>query len=846
MEKYLDATLSPEERAQDLLSKLSLEEKMGQVIGSYAFPFEMLPEGTLDRMKYAMPGGVGQLSALFMRTRRDVHEVLELQRKWQEIVMELSPHHIPAIFHMEGLTGSMMIGATSFPANINRGASFDPALEEKIGQITARQELPGGMTQILCPVLDVNRDPRLGRIGETYGEDPTLAAAMGAAMTKGLQETEVGGLHADACAKHFMGFHSSEGGIHGSGTYIGDRQLLETYGKSFQAAIALSDLHAVMPCYDSMDGVPASASHHLLTELLRDEMGFNGAAISDYGAVANIHNVQGVSETLEEAGYLSMKAGMDCELPMQEAYNKELKAMFEDGRADMAVLDQAVLRELTAKFRMGLFEHPFALPDEEFDKIFYDEKDRAVSLQSARESLILLKNDGTLPLKKGLKKIALIGPHADWANHYFGGYTQFTFVEGMYAAQSSMAGVMGNDGASEVKRIPGTRVEFSETDKFREIMDWAKPGVDTILKKLREDLPDAEITYAHGYQVAGADESEFSEALQACEGADLIILTLGGKHGTSSIATMGEGVDGTNINLPRCQDRFIEEAAKLGIPMVGVHLDGRPISSDIADEKLSAILECFSPSECTAEAVSEVLRGVVNPSGKLPVSVAYTAGQIPVYYNHPNGSAWHQGMSIGFQNYIDCPHTPRYFFGHGLSYTTFEYSGLSVNGTPQQQEEELGGIEKVLKKAQFGQNLGGTRAGYEASDIKEYEPETIPEVRPDGKIRISFTLKNTGDCEGTEVVQLYLRDKFASMTRPVQELQGFRRVTLAPGASKKVDFTVDPSQMAFLTTDMRWKVEKGRFDVLIGSSSADIRLTGAYAVTEDAYIKGKERSFFAE
>ena len=854
MEKYLDPSLSPEERAQDLLDKLSLEEKMAQVTGMFAFPEKMLPPGAMEHMKEAFSNGMGQVSCLFMRNFRDVHEALALQRRYQKLIMENSPHHIPAIFHQEGLTGSMLLGSVSFPANINRGASFDPELEEEIGRITARQELSGGITQILAPVLDINRDPRLGRVGETYGEDPTLAAAMGSALTKGLQETSVDGRQADACAKHFMGFHTSEGGIHGASTYIGDRTLLEIYGKPFQAAIAKSGLKAVMPCYDSMDGEPASASRHLLTDILRGEMGFTGAAISDYGAVGNIHTVQGVEETLAQAGYRSLEAGMDCELPMKDAFGEELLQMFRDGRADTAVLDQAVLRELTAKFRMGLFEHPYALPDEAFDRVFTDGDERGVSLKSARESLILLKNDGVLPLRKDLKKIAVIGPHADWANHYFGGYTQFTMVEGMFAAKNSMAGVMGNAAAEEVKYIPGTRVEFSETDKFRGVMEWAKPGVDTILKKLREDLPGSEIVYAHGYQVAGADESEFEEALECCRGADVILLTLGGKHGTSSIATMGEGVDATNINLPKCQDRFMKEAAKLGIPMVGIHIDGRPVSSDTADEKLSAILECFSPSECTAQAVSEILRGEVNPSGKLPLSVAFSAGQIPVYYNHPNGSEWHQGMSIGFQNYVDCPHYPRYFFGHGLSYTTFEYADLTVNGICQQHRETLGGAERIAERSEFGQNLGSSAGASEngkaqsetAAGEEVLTEDRIPSAAPDQKVTISLKLTNTGDAAGTEVVQLYLRDCFASMTRPAQELAGFARAALEPGETKTVTFTVDPSVAAFLTRDLKWKTEAGRFDVMIGSSSADIRLAGAYQLTGDRFLEGRDRSFFAE
>ena len=836
MEKYLDKSLSPEERAQDLLSKMSLEEKMGQIVGIFAFPTSQLPKEQLDGMKMMMPSGAGQVSALFMRGMEDVREALDMQRTFQRMIMELSPHHIPAIFHMEGLCGPMLTGATSFPANINRGASFDPEIERKIGEITARQELSAGITQILCPVLDVNRDPRLGRIGETYGEDPTLAAVMGTALTRGLQETKANGLHADACAKHFMGFHKSEGGIHGTNAEMGDRLLLEVYGKPFQAAIAGANLYAVMPCYDAIDGEPFSASRKFLTDMLRGEMGFQGAAISDYGAVSNIHSVHHVGETLGEGGYLSLQAGMDCELPMPAAFGMEMKKMFEDGRADIAVLDQAVLRELTAKFRMGLFEQPFAMSDEEFIKALSSDEDRAVTLQSARESLVLIKNDGTLPLKKTLKKIAVIGPHADWANHYFGGYTHLTMAEALFAAKNSMAGVMGNGEKDEVRYIPGTGVEFSETETFGKVLRWVKPGCETILERLRKDLPDTQIVYAHGYHVAGADEGEFAEALEACAGADAVILTLGGKHGTSSIATMGEGVDSTDINLPRCQDRFMEEAAKLGIPLVGVHIDGRPISSDTADRCLSAILECFSPSEATAQAVSEALRGEVNPSGKLPVSVAYNAGQIPVYFGHPYGSQQHQGESVGFDDYVNCPHTPRYAFGHGLSYTRFEYSDLTVGGVRMEGtvgKKEPKGLAEILAQAR--------------SQAAEEQPEKeVPAVAPDGKIDVSFTVKNTGGVFGIEVAQLYLRDCYASMVRPERELQGFLRVALAPGEAKKITFTADPSQMAFLTKDMRWKVEKGRFDVLIGASSEDIRLSGSFDVTEDLWIEGKARSFCAE
>ena len=293
--------------------------------------------------------------------------------------------------------------------------------------------------------------------------------------------------------------------------------------------------------------------------------------------------------------------------------------------------------------------------------------------------------------------------------------------------------------------------------------------------------------------------SGFFEALQAAYKADIVILTLGGKHGTCSISTMGEGVDAANINLPVCQERFIRAAAELGKPIIGIHLDGRPISSDAADTYLNAVLEAWSPAECGAQAIADVLLGIVNPGGKLPVTVAYHAGQIPLYYNHPNGSAWHQGGSIGFSDYVDLPHRPRYPFGYGLSYTSFSYSKFN-----------------------------------QSSD----------QIRADETLKISLAIQNTGLMAGDEVVQLYVSDRYASMTRPVQELCGFCRVHLNAGERKTICFTLQPSQLAFLDKDMHWKIEQGIFDLRIGSSSEDIRLSSSFMVSEDAWIDGKTRAMW--
>ena len=828
---YRDTTKSPAERARELLEELTLEEKMAQL--TCIFPFGDSFDD-MEQQAKEMPYGTGQVSTLEMRRIHTLDEAAAWQRKMQETVMTQSPHHIPAIFHMEGLCGGFIQESTSFPSGIARGSGWDPKLEEKIARTVAEQEAACGITHILAPVLDISRDSRMGRQGETYGEDPALAAALGAAYTRGVQTTQADGRKPESVAKHFLGFHNSQGGIHGSQSDTPPRLLEEIYGKPFQAAITESGLKGIMPCYNSIDGEPASVSRRLLTELLRDRMGFDGLAVSDYGGISNAHEVQHIGETIAETGLLAMEAGMDMEMPKAAGYGEELKEMFRSGQADMELLDRTVLGVLEAKYRMGLFEHPFAADGEELHRIFDKTEGAELSLQSARESMILLKNNGVLPLSGKIRKMAVIGPHADCARKFFGGYTHLCMMESVYAVKSSIAGVedspesgrldteqakgdaqTGQSGTSggevrsdsavlpggePVEYVPGTQIQSDEAKLFDDILRLHKPECRSLLEELKLRMPDTEILYAYGYPVAGADESGFKEALKAVKEADAVILTLGGKHGTCSMATMGEGVDAANINLPECQDAFIRAAAACGKPLIGVHFDGRPISSDTADRYLDAIVEAWSPAESGAQAVTDVLLGVYNPGGKLPVSVAYSAGQIPVFYNHPNGSAWHQQESIGFVNYVDLPHTPRYCFGHGLSYTRFSYGDLEIN------------------KA---------------------------EVEPDGEVKIRCTVENAGDRTGDEVVQLYLRDRFASMTRPVKELAGFCRIHIEPKEKIRVIFTVKADQTAFLDREMRWKVERGDIDVEIGSSSEDIRLTGEFRITQDRWINGAERTFYA-
>lgn len=796
MKAYMDTAQSPQARASLLLAEMSISEKMAQLVC-----FMPTALGDYAALKADYPQGAGEISCLQMRQLDTLEEAALLQRQVQEIVMALSPHRIPAIFHMEGLCGAYVQGATSLPSGIGRASTWNPALEERLGRIVGRQERAVGITHTLAPVLDISRDARMGRQGETYGEDPVLAAAMGVAFTKGLQAEATGALRTEAVAKHFLGFHAGQGGIHGADCDISYRQLREVYAAPFQAAITEAGLRGIMPCYNAINGQPVSGDGGMLTALLREEMGFDGVTVSDYGAIANIHTVHKVCEDLPQAGLRAMSAGLDMELHYKVCYGDQLAAWFEAGRADMTILDTAVHRVLTAKFRMGLFEQPFGLEGRALTSAFFDMGDRALTLQAAQESLVLLKNDGLLPLDRRVKRIAVIGCHADTARTMYGGYTHFSMAEGMKAAMSTMAGLQTAKGAEryQMRTIPGTPIQ-EDSPIFEAIMQKQNPAARSLLAQLTDSLPAAQITYAYGYPIAGDDVSGHEAALAAARDAEVVILTLGGKHGTSSIASMGEGVDATDINLPPCQALFIQKLAKLGTPFVAVHFNGRAISSDGAQAHAGAILEAWNPAEAGAEAIVSALLGDYNPGGKLPVSVAYTAGQIPIYYNHLNGSSYHQGESVGFADYVDCPHTPRYCFGHGLSYTDFTYEGL------------------VLRER---------------------------EVAPDGQVTATVTVTNTGRCAGDEVVQLYVRDRLASMVRPALALVGFARVHLAAGETRMITFTLSMSQLAFIDAQGRWKVEAGAFELLVGSSSEDIRLRDGFTILADAYVEPAKRGFYA-
>ena len=666
------------------------------------------------------------------------------------------------------------IEAVCFPSASALACSFDRGLLKELGKALGEECRAENVSVILGPGCNIKRSPLCGRNFEYFSEDPYLASQMAEAHITGVQSMGVG-----TSLKHFAA-NNQESRRMSVSANIDERTLHEIYLAAFESVVKNAKPWTVMCSYNKINGEYSSQNKLLLTDILRDDWGFGGLVMSDWGAVDDRAK--------------AIRAGLDLEMPASMGKNDAaiVKAV-ESGELSEEELDNCVRRVLEL-IQRGSEEKPQVVWDKD--------RHHKLAAKIAENCAVLLKNDGVLPIAAKGKKIAVIGPHAGYARKMFGGYTHMCMMESTYAIANSIAGVSGvvQADADEIITVPGTNIQSDETEQFDQILKRQKPQCRNLYEEFQIRFPESEILYAYGYPIAGNDESHFEEALQAAKQADIVILTLGGKHGTCSMASMGEGIDSTDINLPKCQDAFIRKAAQLGKPLVGVHFDGRPISSDAAEEYLDAILEAWSPSETGAEAVVDILTGIYNPGGKLPVTVAYGVGQLPVYYNHPYGSSWDQSGSIGFANYVNMPHRPRYYFGYGLSYTTFTYSDLHIS-------------------------MGNEKAA--------------------DTVQISCAVENTGSCEGDEVVQLYLRDEYASLTRPVKELAGFKRIHLRKGEKKTVCFEVKTNQMAFLDIDMHWKVEKGRYAVEVGSSSEDIRLRGSYCVKENKWVAGRNRAFWA-
>ncbi len=752
---YRDANASIEERVENLLALMTLDEKLAQLgcLWSTAFVRDGVVDA--DAVLAQMPHGIGEITRIGASTGLHPDESAALMNAIQRVAVERTRLGIPVIVHEESTGGFLHRDATVFPQGIGLAATWNPALVKQVAEVIREQMMAVGARHALAPVLDVARDPRWGRVEETYGEEPVLSGIIGTAYVQGLQGDDLRAGVA-ATGKHFLGYAMSEGGRNWGPVQCGPRELREVYADPFAAVIRNAGLATMMNSYASIDGIPCAGSPAILTELLRDELGFSGAVVADYSAVSQLMTYHHVAATPGDAARLALSAGLDMELPATDCYGAPLKAEVEAGRVPLEVVDTAVRRVLRLKFRLGLFEHPY-VDAEAAPAVFQTPEQRALARRAAAESCILLTNDGILPLSPAVKRVAVIGPGADDARLLQGDYHYPAHLEIIYAARQHVE-VAGMN-------IPQARGNYAPGPYYT-------PHV-TPLAGLRAALgKNVEVCYAKGCEVLGDDCSGFAEAEQAARDADVAIVVVAGRSGLLRPATSGEGNDATSLDLTGVQQQLVEAIASTGKPLVVVVLSGRVHTLAEVAARANALLQLFPPGEEGGNGLADILTGKESPSGRLPVSLPRSVGQVP---NHVGVRAGGE-IAMLFGDYIDSPTTPLFPFGHGLSYTAFSYSDLNVQAA--------------------------TTAA---------------------PVTVSIEVRNTGERAGDEVVQLYYRDLVASVARPQRMLLGFARVPLAPGQARRVTFTVHPSRLAFYDPSMRFVTEPGAFTFSVGASSTDIR-----------------------
>jgi beta-glucosidase len=763
---------STKQRVETLLTQMTLDEKLAQ-IGSY-WMYELQTAGQLDesKLKVKLGHGIGQITRVAGASTLDPLAAAKAGNKIQKFLLEETRLKIPAILHEESCSGAMILGGTVFPQMIGLASTFQPELAEKMTAEIRKQLLAIGARQSLAPVLDVSRDPRWGRIEETFGEDPTLVSHFGNAYIRGLQGDDLAN-GVMATGKHFIGHSLSQGGQNCAPVHIGRQELYDTFLGPFQAAIRDAGLASIMNSYPELDGEVVATSRRILTDLLRNELGFDGLVVSDYEAVDMIHFFHNAAADKSTAGRLAITAGIDVELPTIVCYGDPLKSALEAGDLNLETVDLAVSRHLQKKFELGLFEKPYADEDKVLE-VFETPEQRELTKEIAQQSMVLLKNNGLLPFKKDIESLAVIGPNAHQIRSMLGDYS--------YEATKELLVYQSPENSAFINLDHDTIAKHDI--KVVTVLD----GITKIAAE------SAEIVYAKGCDNLSSDKSGFTEAIEIAKKADAIVLVLGDISGLVPASTTGETRDSADLKLPGVQEDLANEILAIGKPVAVVLINGRPYAIPFLDEKADAILEAWIPGEEGGTAVAETLFGDANPGGKLPVTFPRHVGQLPIFYNHkPSGMKSHW-----YGDYVNEKAAPLYPFGHGLSYTTFGYENLSIK-----QKQASGG----------------------------------------GSVEISLKVTNTGSVRGDEVIQLYIRDEVASSPRPVKELKGYVRVTLEPSASKTVTFNLPVDQLAFYNPELDLMLEPGRILVMVGSSSADIRLTGEFEIVGKGSIPVKDRVF---
>ena len=739
---YKNPRLPIERRVADLLSRMTLEEKIAQLTCLWnsrpqvnpPTNFEtdrgdFSPEKAAEVMKY----GIGQIAR--QREQKDPRQGAIFANAVQKWLIENTRLGIPAILHDEILHGHMARGSTSFPQPIALATTWDPEFIAKVFTAGALETRARGSHQVLGPNLDLGREPRWGRTEETYGEDPYLTSRMAVAIVKALQGPGPGidQDHVIATAKHFAVHGQPESGTNIAPANYSERVIREYFLPSFKAAVTEGGIMSVMPSYNEVDGVPSHANKWLLQKILREEWGFKGHVVSDYYAIPQLMDLHHIASDKPATAKLAIEAGVDTELPDPDAFPTLLQ-LVKDGQVSIVTIDRAVARNLRAKFLLGLFENPY-VDVERAARVTNSSEHRALAAEAARRSLTLLKNENNLlPLdRNALKSIAVIGPNA--AGVHLGGYS-----DDPGRGVSVLQGIKDKVGERiKVLYAEGCKITKEGGNWFADTAHLAEPA---------------------------EDQKLIDEAVQVAKTADVALLVLGGNEDTNKEGWADTHLgDRDSLELIGRQNDLVRAILGTGKPAIVVLINSGPLSINYVAEKVPAILEGFYLGQETGVGVADVLFGDYNPAGKLTISFPRSVGQLPLYYNR---------KPTARRGYLFANKEPLFPFGFGLSYTTFAYSDLKLN------------------PARIGVN---------------------------GHTKVSVTVTNTGKRAGDEIVQLYIRDLVSSVTRPVMELKDFKRISLAAGESKTVDFTITPDKLSFLDLNMKNVVEPGWFDIMVGTSS---------------------------
>jgi beta-glucosidase len=848
---YLDSKASVEDRVKDLLGRMTLEEKIAQL--------QCIGRQDVEEDNLMTRDGIGSLATILRKY--SAPEAAEKANRIQKLAADKTRLKIPVLIHDEGLHGVIAKGATSFPQAIGLASTFDTALMAEVATVIAQEARSRGIRQLLSPVINIARDVRWGRVEETYGEDPLLSSRMGVAFCRSLEEEGV-----ISTPKHYVA-NVGDGGRDSYPIDYSQRLLREVYFPPFKACIQQGHATSVMAAYNDLDGLPCSANHWLLTDVLRGEWGFKGFVVSDYGSVGGIIDAHHTAATKEESARQALEAGLDVELPDIYVYGEPLRKALRDSSIPLSTLDTAVSRVLTAKFRLGVFENP-NVDAQSADSITRSPEHRMLALKAAREAIVLLKNkNGLLPLQKNIKTLAVIGPEADGAS--LGDYSGFgvkvvTPLEGIRMKVPNPTKVVYEQGCgligSVLPPIPteylvppdGKPGEHGLKGEYFNNMDLSgQPALVRTDKQVEFDWdsasPDPKISSDHfsvrwtGKLIAPAT-GNYQVSVTTDDGVRLYVdgklmvdswhdrapkpdmITLGFKAGKkydirieyyqdeggasaylgweltpgtderfgaavaaarkSEAAVVfvgineGEGEDRANLDLPGKQEDLILAIANTGVPTVVVLVNGSAVTMGRWMNRVSAIIEDWYGGEETGNAIADVLFGDYDPGAKLPITFPQSVGQVPLYYDHkPTGRG---------DDYVDLSGSPAYPFGFGLSYTQFEYSNLVI---------------------------------------------TPSAISANGTVRIDVDVKNIGKTKGDEVVQLYLHDGVRTVTRPVEELKGFQRITLGPNEKRTVSFSLDSADLSLLDEHFRNVVQAGSVNILVGSSSEDIRQKGTFEIT---------------